>query len=85
MKSVLISIVALSSFYLGAPAEPSPTYKAEAEDLCRVTYTVYIEAMPGVLVGVSASAGNFFTSCEEAGRRAREKAYGKALAMLAGI
>lgn len=68
MKKILLVLimmatsVAISNDSQAAPVGPSAD--------CRITCTIYIPDGFGGIIGISASAGNIFTSCE----RARERA-----------
>lgn len=69
-----------NSFILGVTSllavnstEIKENLKTSDDDVCRITVTMSVPDGFGGHVGFSASAGNMFTSCEEARQRAMRK------------
>lgn len=48
--------------------------KMADDNVCRITCTINVPDGFGGTIGISATAGNFWTNCEDAGKKACQKA-----------
>lgn len=75
----LLGVILLLSF---SPSEISKNKKTDSEDYCRMTCTIFVEDGFGGFIGISATAGGIFTSCETALSNACKKVAQTALNMM---
>ncbi len=78
-------ITIFSIFMLNVGLKNMSNEEKKSSEVCRITCTIQVSDGFGGTIGITATAGNIFTSCETAGARACRKASRKANAILEEI
>jgi len=80
MKKVFLFIMML--FFVSSAIPTSASAELGLKDeLCRVTCTIHVSDGFGGSIGISATAGSLFTSCERAAEKACHRAAKKAMSI----
>lgn len=83
MKTFFLAL--FMTFFFNQPKNLAVDVPTPEKDLCRMTCTIYMDDGFGGYIGISATAGGWFTSCEDAFVNACVKVSKMAMDMAANL